>query len=344
MAESLLSPLGAVCFLIAVVPVGAFLAGLVGLDSYELVPLRAVLGLLVAGTVVALACLLVNPWLREALGLDPRPFARFVAPVVEEALKAAVVVWALATRRVGFLVDAAIVGFAVGAGFAAIENTHYFLVLGEPRPGTWLVRGFGTAVMHGGATSLFGVVSKHFGDVWRSRGPWGFLPGFLFASGVHSLYNSFLVAPDLSAVLLLVGLPPLFFLVYSVSERATERWLGTGFDSDQELLLRIQRGEIGSSPLGRYLAELRRHFPATVVADMLCYLRLHAELSIKAKGSLLLRKAGFDPPPDPTVKERFAELEYLERAIGPTGLLALKPLRPVSRRDLWERHMLGAVR
>ena len=60
---------------------------------------------------------------------------------------------------------------------------------------------------------------------------------------------------------------------------------------------------------------------------------------MRAKGLLIARAAGVDLPPDPEVQASFAEIRYLERTIGPTGQLAILPLRRVSSRDLWQLHM-----
>ena len=41
------------------------------------------------------------------------------------------------------------------------------------------------------------------------------------------------------------------------------------------------------------------------------------------------------------VRANLDELRYLEKAIGPTGLLAMKPIQRQSSRDLWEIHVLA---
>jgi hypothetical protein len=76
---------------------------------------------------------------------------------------------------------------------------------------------------------------------------------------------------------------------------------------------------------------------------MMCLLRLRAELAIRAKGILMMREAGFDAAPDPTLKDKFEELRYLEKSIGKTGLLALDPFLHTSTRDLWQLNMLSEV-
>jgi len=77
-----------------------------------------------------------------------------------------------------------------------------------------------------------------------------------------------------------------------------------------------------------------------VVVDMICYLRVHVELSIEAKGILLMRQAGFALPPDLTAREKFEELRTLAKNIGQTGKLALLPFLHTSDRELWQLHML----
>jgi protease PrsW len=89
-----------------------------------------------------------------------------------------------------------------------------------------------------------------------------------------------------------------------------------------------------------YLLSLHEAFPAEIRADMLCLLQLSTELSVRAKSDLLFREAGLEPPPDPELESRFKELRYLEKSIGTTGMLAVRPLLPQSRRDLWAMHRL----
>ena len=78
--------------------------------------------------------------------------------------------------------------------------------------------------------------------------------------------------------------------------------------------------------------------PGPVVADMFCLLQLDLELAIRAKGMLMAREAGLSVPVDDTWPS--AERAYLEKAIGRTGLLALRPLQVTSDFDRWHRHLL----
>jgi hypothetical protein len=86
---------------------------------------------------------------------------------------------------------------------------------------------------------------------------------------------------------------------------------------------------------------LQDAFPPELRGDMLSLLQLTTELSVRAKSDLMLREAGLEVPPDPELDSLFAELKYLERSIGPTGMLAVRPLLSQTPRDLWEMHRLG---
>jgi RsiW-degrading membrane proteinase PrsW (M82 family) len=325
---------------LALLPVLGFLGLLVLMDSFKLVPLRAVARSIAAGGVAALACARVNEALIMGLGLPHDAVSRYLAPLAEEALKAAWVVYLVDRRRIGFLVDAAIHGFAVGAGFSLVENVEYLTALPRAPLLLWVVRGLGTAVLHGATTSIMAVASKGLADRHPGRRFAVFVPGWAAAAAIHSLYNHFVLPPLVATAALLVVLPLVLLFVFERSEARTREWLGTGFDTDVEVLRLIASPEGAETRVGSYLRSLRSRFPGLVVADMLCLLRLQLELSLRAKGLLMAREAGVPMPIGRDVRAAFDELRYLERSIGRTGLLALKPVLSRNSRDLWELYVL----
>jgi hypothetical protein len=264
----------------------------------------------------------------------------YIAPFLEELLKAIYIVWLLRRNKVGFVVDAAIYGFAIGTGFAFFENIYYLPLHPNPTIWTWMVRGFGTALMHSGTTAIFAMISR----TMQNRSP-AFrlslmLPGLAAAIVLHSLYNQFLVAPLLATALIVLVFPYIFMFLFQQSERETRSWVGTGFDTDQELLRVMRAGQVSDTPVGRYLKGLRTSYPPEVIVDMMCLLRLRAELGIKAKGILLMREAGFEPDPDPSIPAKLEELRYLEQSIGRTGMRALNPFVHASTQDVWQVNLL----
>jgi RsiW-degrading membrane proteinase PrsW (M82 family) len=318
-----------------------FLVVLVFLDSYKLLGFQSIILMILIGFITAVACYFVQLPFNRIEGLEFITLSHFIAPVIEELFKAGFIVYLIRSRKIGFMVDAAILGFAVGAGFAIVENGLLITVLPEASLFVWILRGFGTAIMHGGTTALFSVISKGLVDRHDSHAAWVFLPGFAVSVVFHSLYNQFLLDPVIETLIIVVGLPLIMGVVFQQSERALQKWLGVGFDTDSELLEMITTGNITETRIGQYLLSLKEHFPGEAVADMLCMIRIHLELSIRAKGILLMREQGFDTPPHPETKEKFEELSYLEKSIGKTGRLAIMPILRWSSRDLWQLHMLG---
>ena len=283
--------------LLGLLPVCCFLAALVYLDSYKLVPLKWVVSVIVLGCIAAIASYPVSVMGLQWMGVEFTTYTRYIAPFIEEALKGLIVWYLIRSNRIGFLVDAAIFGFAVGAGFAIFENLYYLTILPEMKLGTWIVRGFGTAIMHGGATAIFAVISRALLRQHSTLGVLALVPGFLIASIMHSVFNHFFFAPIVNTALVLGFLPVLLVVVFDRSAHAVSDWLGAGFDADTELLELINSGEFSNSKVGAYLQSLRERFDGPIVADLLCYLRLHTELSIRAKGLLMMRESGFVTKP-----------------------------------------------
>ena len=326
---------------VSLLPVFAFLAVLRLLDSYKLVTLRRTLASIGAGCAVAVACYGINSAAFALLGAQGTWHSRFGAPLVEELLKAAYLIWLIRGSRVGFLVDSAIAGFAIGAGFAAVENVAYLALFSNDSPLLWILRGFGTAMMHGGTTAIVGIVSIGLAERRGTREVRAYAPGLLLAVAIHSLYNQGLLPPAASAVAMLVGLPLALSFAFMQSEESLRKWLGDKLDKDIDLLRMIATGQLPATHAGQYLGSLRNSLRPEVVGDMLCLLQLSLELSAQAKGDLLMREAGFPVAHDPSLAGRFKELGYLEQSIGPAGRMAMAPLLSQTSRELWEMHLLG---
>jgi len=324
---------------LALIPVILFLAALLMMDSFKLVRPRAIAAAIVAGGAAALASAWVHPGTLP-FSVSSQTIERVVAPLLEESLKGAFIVALIAGRRVGFPVDAAIQGFAVGTGFALFENWIY---LGS-RPNApmllWIVRGLGTAILHGAATGVFAIIAQRLSMRHGARDARAFLPGWLAAVAIHAAFNTAILPPVMHMLLLLVLVPLIVVRVFEWSERSTREWVSAGLDLDVELLDLVTSDHFHATHFAVYLQRLRTRFPGPVVADMFCLLRVQLELSAQAKGRLMARSAGLDLPKDADTDAALAEVQFLRHSIGRAGLLALKPLSATSDRDAWHGHVL----
>lgn len=326
---------------VGLLPVLIFLVFLVYMDSYKLVSLKTVLMVIVLGGLTAFAAMYINGGLLGLLDMPFKTFSRYVAPAVEEALKALVIIYLFRSNRIGFLVDSAIMGFAVGAGFALVENFQYLQIHSSASLGVWIVRGFGTAIMHGGVAAIFAIMSQTLTERQMKINPLYYLPGLAVAIFLHSIFNHFLVAPVFQTIGTLLVLPPLLQIVFQRSANALHDWLELDFDADTQLIEMIESGDFSKSKIGLFLDDLRGKFEGPVVVDMLCYLRVYTELAIRAKAALIARENGLELPVGERTREKFEELRFLERSIGKTGCLAMRPFLQIERKDLWQMHVIN---
>ena len=326
---------------IVLLPVLLFLAGLVQLDGYRLVRMRMMLALMATGAVAAALSYLLNNLAFAQFHGSFVTYSRYVSPWIEESLKAALLVFLIRTRRVGLPVDAGIAGFAIGTGFAVIENLYYLAARPHTVLAVQVIRGFGTAIMHGGTAAILAMISNTLYERRPGGGLHLLLPGLCAAVALHTGYNYLLARPALATLATLLVLPFVIYLVFDHSERVLRDWIEADLESDVKLLEAISTGTFLDSPSGRYLQALRERFKGEQLADMLCYLRVHGELAVRAKGLLLLRETGMpEPSLDGETRGRLAELAQLERAIGNTGMLALRPLMMSTGKEIWQLTLL----
>jgi RsiW-degrading membrane proteinase PrsW (M82 family) len=327
----------------ALLPVLVFLTVLYTMDGFKLVPIRSVLVTLIAGGAAAL----LSWWLWTVLGLNAQAgqaVTFYDAPILEETLKAAVLIALMLRGRIGFLVDAAVHGFSIGAGFALVENVAYLYAFDRAPLALWLVRGLGTAMLHGGTTAIFAIVSRAMRDRFPRRAAVAFLPGLAAAIVVHAAFNRLPLPPMVLTAVIMFVLPLLLLFTFERSERAIREWMGAGMDLDLEVLRLVTSEHFPVTRFGQYLSELRARFPGVVVADMYCLLRLELELSVRARAMIMARDAGLELHGDDDLESSLAERDYLHRSIGRAGLLALSPLQVTTQRDRWHRALLMQAR
>jgi RsiW-degrading membrane proteinase PrsW (M82 family) len=327
--------------LLCLLPALCFLTALYYLDSYKLVHPGLLIGVMGAGIVAAALGYLMNRGLLAHWPFERAAYPLYVSPVLEELLKGSIIAWLIWRQRIGFLVDAAILGFAVGCGFALTENQYVLWQIPDAVMSTWIVRGFGTAIMHGGATAIVAVVALAVIEQDERHGVLAALPGFLAAMALHSAFNHLAGSPKAATLMVLVAVPALLLLALHRSERTLGNWLEQGLDSDAQMLDLVHSGRLSESPVGHYLTSLKTHFQGPVVADLLAYLGLFSELALRAKGLVIMRENGFEPTIDDETRGKFTELRYLEESIGRTALLALHPLLPMRRKALSQIYRLG---
>lgn len=325
--------------LLSILPVILFLFFLFLLDSFKLVVKKLLLFSLIWGIGSAGIAYMLNNIILETSTLTFEVFSRYIAPWIEESIKSIIIFILISRKQVGFFIDAAIYGFAIGTGFALSENLVYFYSTFEYDLIVSVIRGFGTAMMHGGCTAMIAVLLVSAKNIERY-----FLKNsvlaILSASVLHSVYNHFYINPLLQTIGVIVVIPVIFIVIFRKSERQLQHWLEIEFSSEIELLQMISKGNFASSRAGEYLSSLKSRFSGEIIFDMYCYIQLYLELSVKAKRNLMLKESGFPPIPEPDIQGKLQELVALRKQIGKIGEITLAPLIRMNYRDLWKLNLL----
>ena len=170
---------------------------LYGTGSFKTVALCFVWGGLMVG-----AAFIANTDLYDRIG-DFDTMVRFVAPIVEELLKAAILVYLVRQKNFTYFVDGAIYGFAVGIGFAVFENYFYLAQSQNEALSIAIGRVLSTNLMHAAASAVVGS-ALGFARFQRFRGRAFFLvAGLVTAMAFHMGFNN-LTQSDAGGGLLLL--------------------------------------------------------------------------------------------------------------------------------------------
>jgi RsiW-degrading membrane proteinase PrsW (M82 family) len=325
---------------ISLAPALLFLVVLLQIDSYKLVRFELVLKTIVAGGLLAMLAYAANGYAISVLKLEIGDYRRYVAPLIEELLKASAVLFLFRTNRIGFPIDSIILGFAVGTGFALFENMYYLQIGAGDNIGVWVIRGFGTAIMHGGTTAIFSALLQTLSSKReRARLLWS-LPGFIAAAVLHGFFNQFPNNPLFSTIPTIIILPLTFLFVFKRSERAIHTWLVMDFVSHEHLIDQIKGGEYTHTEGGRLILELASRIDDADFTVIIEYVRVHTELVLAADSILLARERNLEIGVDDEIQRKFDLLHAHERTIGRSALMTIRPHLHFTRVELWELYQL----
>lgn len=337
---------------IALVPVLLMAALFAWLDVFKLMSIREMLGLLLLGALAALAAWPVSGQMLDTLPMGYSFYSRMVAPWIEEALKGLALALLIATNRIGFKLDAIISGFAIGAGFSVVENIFYLIRFPELSASVWMVRGLGTAVMHGTTTAIMAAVAHQLSErSLRRQGtahrfnPLWLLPGYILAGLIHLTFNQFPDRAGLVMAITLVSAPLLLIALFRIGESETHQWLAEESEVHRRWLEEWRSGGFPADASGQRIKALAARVKPEQAALIRDYCIVKAELVLAAEEELLDRDRQLDGSEAERLRAAFARLEQVKRAIGRVGYAALSRQLPFSANDEWElselRELIG---
>ena len=324
----------------SILPVLVFLMVFNLLDSYKLVRIKTIYQALLWGVVAAGLSYVFNLVLNVFVDFEFNNYAKYLAPFVEEILKAVFVYYLIKKHQIGFMIDGAIIGFSIGTSFAFLENIFYINELVTDNTFVRVLRGFGTSIMHGGTTAIVAIITMlHTSKKLKSTLK-AMMPGLLIGMLIHFFFNSFIVSTLATTLITFVTVPIVIIITFNISESLLRKWLEIEFHTESELLLALKNGRFSETRAGEYFHSIKDRFSPEIIVDLLCYIQLYLELSIKAKAILMLNELDIEYEKEESIKNRITEFKFLRKSIGKVGLIALKPILRFSKRDLWKIHLL----
>lgn len=332
----------AVDWAVALVPVLVMLFMFIWLDVFKLMTFWETAGLLLLGALTAGAAYPISGTFLDALPLGFSNYSRFVAPWLEELVKGVAVVALFWFNRIGYKLDAVISGFAIGAGFSVVENIIYLTRFPELAANVWMVRGLGTAVMHGTTCAVLAATAHEFAER-ETRGAaaefdfnllW-FIPGYLIAVAIHTAFNQFPEQPLLAMIGILAVAPFVIMGIFRFGAVEAQQWLREERAETRAALEAWEAGKYPDDESGRKIAALVKRSDDKTASRMREYCQLLTWVLLKAEDTL------HDQVEDTEKlhiegKAAFARLAALKRELGKTNVATLKALLPFSRNDYWE--------
>jgi RsiW-degrading membrane proteinase PrsW (M82 family) len=328
---------------LALLPVLVLLVVFVWLDAFKLMNVREVAVLLLLGGVGAIAAYPVSGKMLDTLPIGFSLYSRFIAPWIEEAIKALIVMALFRVNRIGYKLDAVISGFAIGAGFSVVENVFYLTLFPNYATGTWLVRGFGTAIMHGTTLACLAAMAHefaeretreaasdyHFSLIW-------FIPGYAVAVALHMTFNQFPERPLLALLGTVIVAPILLIAILSFGTAEAQRWLVAEKAEHLAQLEALRAGRWPDTPAGAKIGALAGRLDPESAKRVRRYWEIMAWLVAEAEETMLEEVEGNVEIHSAEIRSAVAELDGLKRALGRSTFAALQSLLPFSRNDQWE--------
>jgi RsiW-degrading membrane proteinase PrsW (M82 family)/CRP-like cAMP-binding protein len=276
-------------------------------------------------------------------GVTYETLTRITAPIIEEILKALVLIYLIRQPRFRYIVDGAVYGIAVGIGFALSENMFIYLPgAGNAVLATAISRTLSTSLMHATASGLVGISLGRLRRVADRRKIILPVIGIGLAIAVHVGYNN--IANELEGVTLLlvaiaIGFGGGFIIGWEINQGLAEE--KRRFAETLGLNVGVSTGErkavqqLGGAGIEQIFDELQNFFGQDNVAQVRRLLVIQANVGIlrnnlSSPASDRLREAweaeiaGYRTEIEQTRKKLGAAVNLFVQSVFPTDDTAMQ--------------------
>lgn len=310
------------------------------LEIYALGELKLLLTALGWGAIAFVLALVIQNGLLKAGILSFNQITFITAPILEELLKAGIIIWLAARMKLHYAVDGTIYGFAIGTAFAIGENLLYIRLSSDQAFDVTLARLLSSSLMHSFNTAIVGTVagsSIYFAYPSRARRIALSLAGVML---IHAIFNQ--IANTQQGLLLLIlgitiGLGGTGILVILIS-----RYLNIeGKSIERQLSSQMGQGEIAAvlnpQQIATTLLQHQGEIGQKRAKILQEYVVLQAQQAVIKKNLLLNQRPKFSKALKLQLDATDQRLGSLRSTMGLYTWVWLRTIVPSEESELWEQ-------
>jgi RsiW-degrading membrane proteinase PrsW (M82 family) len=277
---------------------------------------------------------------------NPDTIVQFAAPFYEEVFKGFILLYLFKRAKFTYSVDGALYGFAIGTGFAIIEN---FVYISSDLPEATMVatqRIFSANLVHAFSTATIGITLGLFRSR-TSRLRWQ-IPavGLFIAIAQHMLYNNIIHMIDtpgnrvFPGIIFVPGLPGILFIRYVMQygKKQAQIWIKEKLRREKRITQNEIRAVDRLADMDDILLPIVERFGAETASQVekLLYLQAHIGIKNKAldglRGNDTIYKAV-----EAEINEMHTRMKKVQNEIGVYPMLFVRGLFTDEMASVWEQ-------
>lgn len=265
---------------------------------------------------------------------------RYSAPVLEEILKGAILLYLIRRADFTYFVDGAIYGFTIGIGFAVFENMEYVLNARDPMF-LALARVFSTNLIHATTCGSIGIALglSRFERSGSTRRLTTLFASVVIAMGLHVTYNNLVSrgAPVLLAIL--VGFAGAGLIVYSIMRGMNDlkNWVNEELKEDRRVTVNEAAIVNQFEKVDSLLVPFSKRFGPQKTALAREMLLMQAQMSIHRRTAEKHQDEKMRQAAEAQANELRARMDVCRNQLGWYCMLQLRGMFPEEGNPWWDK-------
>ena len=327
-------------FLALIVPL-IFLGLVRSFDFYQTGQYHIVRNSLVWGVIAYAPATFTYSILEQFVFKNSDIIIHFIAPVYEEIFKGLILLHFIRHAKFTYSVDGALYGFAIGTGFAIIENIFYIFDNLTEAPMIAAQRIFSADLVHAFSSAALGIAL----GMYRSGTPkskwWIPASGWLLAIIQHMIFNVLIGTKGIPYLIFFLPALPGFLFIYimmRIGRKQAQGWIKEKLGMD----VRNSRGEVTLvdrlANAGKSLLPVVERFGAEKTDQVEKLLYLQARLGIKHKAlDGFQNNSNMYKALEAEITNISTEITKKQREIGTYAMLFIRKLFTYEMISVWDQ-------